>query len=290
MAPVFSRVREGALGLPLETWFQIVELSALSDKRALMLTCKTLHDMLAPIMYRVLVTQERVRPRLVRATRTSRVPTTTVLPCLLLSAWNDFRQATHHRYVEYIKSLTVLSYVPLSNLRTIPMLVHILRRLPSLRFLRIEVCDDSAPLLIALLYRFKLVRATTLPRTVDTRIASSPHTVLHLPALKGFRTNHHEVALCILHLRPLEVLVIDAPVLPSSLTRFVLGITTSGSCLTSLSIALTGAPDLLESAVQTVILSLPVLEYLSFRTAPEILLLLMTVSYSAQDETGSDFL
>lgn len=281
---MFSRVREGALGLPMETWIQVARSLTLSEKHALMLSCRSIHDMIAPIVYRVLVTQERLKARLGGKTNTAfsscvrRVPTTLVLSCLMLSTHNKSGQAAHRRYVDHIKSLTVMSYVPLSNLRALPILVQLLQHTTSLRFLRVEVCDDSIPLLLALLLRYNLVRLSTLPHTVGSTMTSSPHTVLHLPALKGFRTNHCEIATCMVHLRPVEVLVIDGAVLPTGFPRLLQSVTSAASYLTTLSVTLAGPVDFLQSAVEAMMVSLPVLEYLSVRLDPVVLFEVMTVS------------
>ena len=272
----------------METWLQILRSLTLPEKRSLMLTCKIMHDTVSPIVYRILVTQERIKPRPVKAMRSSshipRVPITPMLPCLLRSTRTDDGRAVSRRYVEYIKSFTVLSYIPLSNLRSIPILVHILRHMTSLQFLRIEICEESIPLLIALLFRFNLVRLPTLVHTMDASTASSPHTVLHLPALRGFRTKHCELAGVILHLRPLEVLILDGDVLPGGFSQFIHSTSAAASSLTTLSMTLGGPIDFVQSAVQTVILSLPALEYLSFRSDPAFTLKAITVSYSVRNQ------
>ena len=88
---------------PLPTWGQ----------RALMLTCKTLHNIVAPLLYRdIKVNIGHVpRPRGVRLFNYSFLPATRVLSCLLLSAKNAETAQAYHCYVQYVVSLLVKSHM-----------------------------------------------------------------------------------------------------------------------------------------------------------------------------------
>lgn len=283
MPPMFSRPRADCLGLPLDTWSVILPLLAVSEKRALMLTCKAVHNVVAPNMYRTLAIHEwlRLRPLRVKRKCSCCLPHLlmgSVLPCLLHSICNDTGGALCRRYMQYIKSLTIISYVPLLNLHTIPILVQVLRHMTALQYLQIELCGDSVHLLLALLFHSNLIRTPTLLNTVDTSMISYPHTILHLPVLKWFRMNHYEVAVSMLRLRPLEALVVDGAMIPACFPRLLQEGTDGGSSLTSRSLALARPVDFHKAAVQTTMLTFPNLEYLSFRLDPEYLVQSMMVS------------
>lgn len=81
------------------------------------------------------------------------------------------------------------------------------------------------------------------------------------------------------HLRPVEVLVVDGAMDCHGFSRVLQGAISAASHLTTLSVALIGPSPFLESAVQAMMLSLPALEYLSVRLDPSASLQVMTVSY-----------
>ncbi|KAI1784735.1 hypothetical protein LXA43DRAFT_1066516 [Ganoderma leucocontextum] len=276
MAPVFSRVCNDTLRLPVEMWLEVARALSPSEKRAMMLTCKTIHNALAPDVYRVLTVHERVRPRPARSRRRLRnvtyskaAPPAPLLPCLLLTLRHTSGWAVRHRYVDYVKSFTFISYLPVSNLRAIPMLAQVLRYMPSLQFLRIDLCDDSVPLLLGLFHRYSLIRRLTFPTTVASTLTSWPHTILYLPAFGRIRTNQPEVAARMGYLRALEDVVVDGVFLQKGFGRFIRAMSTRSARLSSLSITLAGTVEFVTDAIRTVVLSFCGLEYMSFRSDPQ---------------------
>ena len=107
MAPTFSRPRDGPTSLPPEVWAMVLTLLSLPEKRALLLTCKVLHDVLAPIVYRVLIVHEELKPRPIKTKRKwvvgdHPIPSSTVLSCLHFTTHRLVGREVQHHYLAYI--------------------------------------------------------------------------------------------------------------------------------------------------------------------------------------------
>lgn len=270
MAPVFSRSTVTLQTLPMDVIIAISNNLSPSGKRGLMLSCKYLHDVVAPAQYRNLVVRDRRFGCCHYRNRASliRLSPVRLLGCLLRSLSNPVRH-----YASFIKSFTYISHVSFSNLRGLPMLVEVLRATVSLRYLRIEICQESVPLFTGLLRRWGLIRdafvCTGAWKNGDCLDITepAPSTPLYLPALRGIRSCQPEIISQLARFRRLEQLSIDHCTGYAALVTFTRDIIASPlNGLTSLSITLDVDVATSPTVIHDLVFAFSVLECLAIRT------------------------
>ena len=216
MAQVVSRV-------PPETWLQVAGDLSFRDRHMLMLASRMLHGMIAPMVYRTLVLKEQRTPRGrpgYTARRGDQRSASRTLACLLLSVRLAGSLHNDLFYPALVRSISLISYIPTSNLRLIPMFIEALIHMSSLESLRIDICEESTLLLITLLDRKQKI---SLERSFQSSMWNlpSPTSSLPFPQLVSIRSNRYEVAAWFLRWRALTTLVLDRPVYPCLFRNFI---------------------------------------------------------------------
>ena len=262
MAPVVSRI-------PPETWLEVMNSLTFPDRRSLMLTSWTLHDIVAPIVYRALTMRGYIISRRPGGHRigSQRFEAHRFLSCIVLSIRHYNGLQHNSPYASLLKSFSLLSYVTVNNLRILPMFVMVLKFMTSLESLRIEVNEDSLPLLIALLQRGTTLRQQHSVHSAMWNFSGSSSTMF-LPRLRSIRSNRYSIMAYFASLRSLRSFVLDHPLYPSTLRTLIRD--AASIRVTQLSIiSLTLTEDLGESidVLRGVFTMFPMVEELAVRTS-----------------------
>ncbi|KAI0735612.1 hypothetical protein C8Q76DRAFT_792150 [Earliella scabrosa] len=268
MSPIFSRPSAGLMDLPNESLVEVAAELGMADRRSLMLACQRLYAIVERIAYRVLTVQDRRSPRFIfnlRRTGEEPPPATLLLSGLLLSARTITRFRTECTST-LIVSLTFRALVHTSNLRLIPMLGEVLRFMRALKHFRVEICDDSARIFLAVLKKRGLDR-NPVYHEVDHSLDSIPSTPLYLPHLRYLRSSRADVGAAIARYRPINNLVVDRPVTASSFPAFLRNVASPNCCkLSTLSVTLNGEVSFLVASAKALLHSLPELKFLAVRS------------------------
>ena len=186
--------------LPVEVYLKIVKELTLSDLRSFVRTCVRLHDIGSTILYHTIHLHEDNARAVMQGLLTRLRPAS----------------ASHRRHPP-ILNVRVIFYDTDSHdedLRLLPHLCDVLQNAQNLRYLHIDTCDDSEPILLSIFRRRGLFRTpdsigSTVFKIEDGNVATTP---LYLPHLSTLRTSSTLFLDQFYKCRTLRALIVDAVV------------------------------------------------------------------------------
>ncbi|TFK85000.1 hypothetical protein K466DRAFT_601541 [Polyporus arcularius HHB13444] len=189
-----------ALSLPTEIYCRIAMYLAVSDLKALVRTCKNLHDIGSRSLYHTVEATHRDGARIFAA---------------LLLRYQ--RLSAHHIRDAPLLSIRCISYVSTSaddDLRVFPLLGDVLTRAFNLRHLHIDIHDRSASALLAVLKRRGVARAIAPSPIAAAFDFNSNRTkriscTYSLPRLRGLQMSNCKVLSELGRLRTLTSVILD---------------------------------------------------------------------------------
>ncbi|KAI0352254.1 hypothetical protein OH77DRAFT_1438777 [Trametes cingulata] len=267
MAPVFSRTRS-SLPVPPELVVEIAHMLPCSDQRAMVETCWSLHDIVAPVLYRsmdaVVLTgkAETERPATVRA-RTLRL--ISMLRTLATSTRHPDGPHGTRRYAQNVLTLAFISFDPVANLRAIPLLAEALRFTRRLTHLRVEMDVDSIPVFLDLCTRKGIIRSPE-NSLITVAYDEGALTTAILPSLRSIRASKLSILEPLMRFRGIQAAVLDSAHEHTLLAPLLSVLCPARrSCLTHLCISLDGDYSAFDPTVIAMSVAFPRLQYFFVR-------------------------
>ncbi|OJT14312.1 hypothetical protein TRAPUB_9173 [Trametes pubescens] len=228
----------------------------------LLRTCKRYYGILAPHIYRSVYID--IPPSGYPNSPGSDRPFQ-ILNCLTLSSRHAAQTGDTSRFhLQFIRSISYISYDPQSDLRALPMLTTLLRMTVLVRHIHIDINQESVPLAIDMLRRRGLLRIP--PTSMLDVVKMPPESPVLLPCLESVRSTKIEIVAALLEHYPLKTAAVDhavslqelAPLLPQANVL-------SRSHLTKLSVGVYAHESEISSVIRAIAAAFPRLDHLAIR-------------------------
>ena len=185
-----------------------------SERRALLVSSRELHWVVAPLLYRSL--EVACLPRSWNEEEEANAHLPFLILTSLVQSMRPRGRLTPRCNAQYLVSFSYCSHILEADFRAVPLIGEILRVAFRLRHLRIDVGGDGVPVILKIFHRVDLIIS---PTSTLTALGVFHHRVT-LPCLESVRSSHIAIVDALMRYRSIATVVIDTSPSEANLKTF----------------------------------------------------------------------